>query len=112
MSDRSAGGAEYDRVGEAGPRVAAADVTAGQYTHRALRLPRPADAPLHRSPDGAPAGVSGAQSAGGDGTPRHGDGHAVAWNHRVPLRLLPGATAVVTADGTRDRHRDIPEFPG
>ncbi|MEV6027238.1 hypothetical protein [Streptomyces sp. NPDC052036] len=115
VGDRAAGEAEHHRAGErreAGPRVAVADAAAGQYAHRALRLPRPAHAPLHQSPGDAPSGVSGTQPVGDDGVPRHSDGHAVAFNHRAPLRLLPGATAVVTADATRDRHRDIPEFPG
>ncbi|MEU6364693.1 hypothetical protein ABZ876_02840 [Streptomyces sp. NPDC046931] len=121
VPERPVGGAERHRPGERrrdwaqGPRVTVADGASGQYAHRALRLPRPVHTPPQQSPDGAPNGVFGvfnAQSAGDDGAPRHGDGHAVASNHRAPLRLLPGATAVVTADGTRDRHRDIPEFPG
>ncbi|MGW5476103.1 hypothetical protein [Streptomyces sp. NPDC004008] len=112
VADRASGEAEHHRAGEAGPRVAVADGAAGQCAHRALRLPRPSHAPLHQSPGDAPSGVSGTQPVGDDGAPRHSGGHAVALNHRAPLRLLPGATAVVTADGTRDRHRDIPEFPG
>ncbi|MFF3510149.1 hypothetical protein [Streptomyces sp. NPDC002573] len=115
VADRASGEAEHHRTGErreAGPRVAVAAGAAGRYAHRALRLSRTAHAPLHQSPGDAPSGLSGTQPVGDDGAPRHSDGHAVALNLRAPLRLLPGATAVVTADGTRDRHRDIPEFPG
>lgn len=115
VADRASGETEHHRTGErreAGPRVAVAAGAVGRYAHRALRLSRTAHAPLHQSPGDAPSGVSGTQPVGDDGAPRHSDGHAVALNLRAPLRLLPGATAVVTADGTRDRHRDIPEFPG
>ncbi|MDT0461796.1 hypothetical protein [Streptomyces gibsoniae] len=115
VADRASGEAEHHRAGErreAGPQAVEVDGAAGRYAHRALRLPRTAHAPLHQSPGDAPSGVSGTQPVGDDGAPRHSDGHAVALILRAPLRLLPGSTAVVTADGTRDRHRDIPEFPG
>ncbi|GAA3032509.1 hypothetical protein [Streptomyces glomeratus] len=121
VQERPVGGARRHRPGEQrqdwgqGPRITGADAASGRYARRALRLPRPVHAPLPQSPDGAPNGVFGvfdAHSAGDDRASRHGDGHAVAPHHRAPLRLLPGATAVVTADGTRDRHRNIPKFPG
>ncbi|MFD1661583.1 hypothetical protein ACFSL4_26105 [Streptomyces caeni] len=95
--------------GEYGPRDTRAD--AGEYAHRAPHAGRSARLPRHQAPDGDPTGALGGRPATDGGAPRH-DGHAVAANHRAPLRLVPGATAVVTADGTRDRHRDIPEFPG
>ncbi|MER6123987.1 hypothetical protein ABT173_15285 [Streptomyces sp. NPDC001795] len=90
----------------------AAGATAEEYAHRASHLVPTAQPPRHEAPDGDPTGVFGGQPATDGGSPGHGDGHAVASNHRAPLRLVPGATAVVTVDGTRDRHRDIPEFPG
>ncbi|MFJ9868479.1 hypothetical protein [Streptomyces sp. NPDC101165] len=69
------------------------------------------DAPAQPAPTGDPDGVLGKQAA--DGTaPRHGDAYAVALDGRAPLRLLPGTTARVDTPGTRERHRDIPVFPG
>jgi hypothetical protein len=68
-------------------------------------------APGYPSPSGDPAGVLGKQAA--DVTAfRHGDAHAVTLDHRAPLRLTPGATACVDAPSTRERHRDVPVFPG
>ncbi|MFC3578352.1 hypothetical protein ACFOZ0_34855 [Streptomyces yaanensis] len=105
--------AEQRQTGAYGPGVpAATDATAGEHTHRAPDLGRTAHLPRHQAPGGDPTGALGEQPAVDSGAPRHGDGHAVASNHRAPLRLVPGATAVATAGGTRDRHRDIPEFPG
>ncbi|MFF4251192.1 hypothetical protein ACFY1L_08305 [Streptomyces sp. NPDC001663] len=71
----------------------------------------PRTAPAHPAPDGDPTGALGSPSAVDNGTQRHGDGHAVALNHRAPLRLLPGAAARAAAAETRDRHRDIPVSP-
>ncbi|MEU1704554.1 hypothetical protein ABZ478_04010 [Streptomyces sp. NPDC005706] len=89
--------------------------------------PATAQAPAHiparhaTAPSGAPAqqptapgdpdGALGKQAADGTAS-RHGDAHATALDGRAPLRLLPGATARVDAPGTRERHRDIPLFPG
>ncbi|MFI6338617.1 hypothetical protein [Streptomyces sp. NPDC050535] len=72
----------------------------------------PVPAPAHRTPPGDPTGVPAHQSAGDNGGPRHGDPHAVTSHHRVPLRLVPGASVAVTVVETRDRFRDIPVFPG
>ncbi|MFE8942655.1 hypothetical protein [Streptomyces sp. NPDC007856] len=62
-------------------------------------------------PTGDSDGVLGKQAADGS-TSRHGDAHAVTFDDRAPLRLASGATARVDAPRTRDRHRDIPVFPG
>ncbi|MFF4572347.1 hypothetical protein [Streptomyces sp. NPDC001410] len=69
------------------------------------------DAPAQPAPTGDPDGVLGKQAADGTAT-RHGDAYAVTRDGRAPLRLLPGTTARVDAPGTRERHRDIPVFPG
>ncbi|MFF2199185.1 hypothetical protein [Streptomyces sp. NPDC058145] len=71
-----------------------------------------AGAPAQRpAPSGDPDGALGKQAADGAAS-RHGDAHAIALDGRAPLRLLPGSTARVDAQGTRERHRDIPLFPG
>ncbi|MFJ1603140.1 hypothetical protein ACIOHS_07210 [Streptomyces sp. NPDC088253] len=73
----------------------------------------PGPGPDRQAPPGDPTGVPAGQSAVDSGTPRHGDPHAVVTpSHRAPLRLVPGVPAAVTAAETRDRHRDIPLFPG
>ncbi|QIY97807.1 hypothetical protein HEP87_32310 [Streptomyces sp. S1D4-11] len=72
----------------------------------------PGPGPDRQAPPGDPTGALGGQSAVDNGTPRHGDPHAVTPGHRAPLRLVLGVPAAVTAAGTRDRHRDIPVFPG
>ncbi len=69
-------------------------------------------APGHRAPAGRGEGVLDSRSAADSGSPRHGDAHAVTVSQRTPVGLMPGAAARVEADGTRDRHRDIPVFPG
>lgn len=71
-----------------------------------------AHAPAHQAPSENPSGALGGKSAVDNGSSRHGDAHAITPNHRAPLRLVPGAAASVDAAGTRDRHRDIPVFPG
>ncbi|MFD7707679.1 hypothetical protein [Streptomyces sp. NPDC059786] len=69
-------------------------------------------APPEQAPAGDPTGLLGNRSAVDGGAPRHGDSQAVAPHHRVSMRLVPGAAAVLIAAGTRDRHRDILKFPG
>lgn len=71
-----------------------------------------AQPPAHQEPESAPRGALGHGSATDNGSPRHGDAHAVAFSNRAQLRLVPGIAAVVTAAETRDRYRDIPVFPG
>ncbi|MFE2563324.1 hypothetical protein [Streptomyces mirabilis] len=73
----------------------------------------PGPGPDRQAPPGDPTGALGGQSALDNGTPRHGDPHAVVTpSHRAPPRLVPGVPAAVTAAETRDRYRDIPLFPG
>ncbi|MGP4044891.1 hypothetical protein [Streptomyces sp. 2A115] len=99
-----------------GPRLAGGQAVAGGD----LRHDHTADAddagavrvPARQAPDGDPTGVLGHRSAIDNGSSRHGDAQAVALNERAQLRLVPGAAADVSAAGTRDRHRDIPAFPG
>jgi len=97
-----------------GPRlvvdVTSADATAVQGSGR--RAAGAGYLPAHQAPDGDPAGVPANRAAVDNGTPRHGDAHAVALNHRPPVRLVPGDAVRAAAAGTRDRHRDIPVFPG
>ncbi|MEU6800255.1 hypothetical protein [Streptomyces neyagawaensis] len=86
--------------------VAAAHRAAGKGAARVGRTVEP------QAPGGVPTGALGGHSAVDNGGPRHAEPHAVTSPHRAPLSLAPGATAADAADGTRDRHRDIPEFPG
>ncbi|MER6011319.1 hypothetical protein [Streptomyces bluensis] len=67
--------------------------------------------PAQQAP-GDEAGAFGRHSAVDNGGSRHGEPHAVTLDHRAPLSRVLGVTAVVAVDGTRDWHRDIPEFPG
>jgi hypothetical protein len=94
-----------------GPSGPAAD-TDGVAARRDHGGTRAEQAPARQAPPGDPTGALGNQFAVDNGPPRHGDPHAVTSNHRAPLRLAPGASAVVTAAETRDRYRDIPVFPG
>ncbi|WP_166021479.1 hypothetical protein [Streptomyces chilikensis] len=71
-------------------------------------VPLPAD----RTPAGDPSGLPAGTASADNGSPRHGDAHAVTSDARPPLRLRPGAAAGDDAAGTRDRHRDVPVFPG
>ncbi|MFB7199262.1 hypothetical protein [Streptomyces sp. NPDC056240] len=59
-----------------------------------------------------PSGSAVGQSAGDGSSTRHSDLAAAAFGSGATARLLPGATASSHAAPTRDRHRDIPEFPG
>ncbi|MEV7072877.1 hypothetical protein [Streptomyces sp. NPDC093990] len=80
--------------------------------HRATATTTTAHPPAHQAPSDKPDGTLGGKSAVDNGSSRHGDAHAITPDHRAPLRLVPGAAASVDAAGTRDRHRDIPVFPG
>ncbi|WP_326728759.1 hypothetical protein [Streptomyces phaeochromogenes] len=97
-----------------GPRFAGGPAAAGDGVrhHAATQGTWAAQAPVHQVPDGDPMGALGRHSAVDNGSPRHGDAQAVASNDRARSTLVPGAAADVTAAGTRDRHRDIPAFPG
>ncbi|MGY4992822.1 hypothetical protein [Streptomyces sp. 900105245] len=72
----------------------------------------PAEAPGLPAPAGDPDGALGKQAAVDGTTSRHGDAQAVTLTDRAPLRLAPGTLAHADAPGTRERHRDIPVFPG
>ncbi|GAA1931526.1 hypothetical protein GCM10009837_66610 [Streptomyces durmitorensis] len=61
---------------------------------------------------GDPARTLGGQSAGDGSQTRHGDPCAASCDSRAPVRLLQGAGAGQAAAPIRERHRDIPEFPG
>lgn len=94
-ADADAGGATRDGDGHGAPRSAA-------HTE-------PAPAP--HAPAGRPDGTVGNRSTADNGTPRHGDAHAVTPCPRPPLRLVPGAIERAEATGTRDRYRDVPVSP-
>ncbi|MFI6441020.1 hypothetical protein [Streptomyces sp. NPDC050759] len=97
-----------------GPRFAGhgtvTEAAAHPSTHRTT--PSTSHAPAHQVPSDNHGGALGGKSAVDNGSSRHGDAHAVTLDNRAPLRLVPGAAASVDAAGTRDRHRDIPVFPG
>ncbi|WP_328494441.1 hypothetical protein OHS59_18110 [Streptomyces sp. NBC_00414] len=100
-----------------GPRVAVVPAAAGEdVRHRGhagnTRATGVGQAPVHQVPDGDPTGASGRHLGVDNGSPRHGDAQAVTLNERARPTLVPGAAADVTAAGPRDRHRDIPAFPG
>ncbi|MFF1718998.1 hypothetical protein [Streptomyces sviceus] len=96
-----------------GPRfVGHGTVTELVTHHPAHRATSTAHVPSHQAPSDSPDGALSGKSAVDNGSSRHGDAHAVTPHHRAPLRLVPGAAASVDAAGTRDRHRDIPVFPG
>jgi hypothetical protein len=61
---------------------------------------------------GDPGRTLGGQSAGDGGSTRHGDPCAASLVSRAPVRLLQGGGAPQAPATIRDRHRDIPEFPG
>ncbi|TGA90323.1 hypothetical protein [Streptomyces sp. MZ04] len=61
---------------------------------------------------GGPVRTLGGPSAGDGGSTRHGDPCAASGDSRAPVRLLAGAGASQVSASLRDRHRDIPEFPG
>lgn len=68
--------------------------------------------PAQHSPDGLPTSALRRHSTVDNGGPRHAEPQAAASLDRAPLSLVPGVPADDAANGTRDRHRDIPEFPG
>ncbi|MFJ8805010.1 hypothetical protein [Streptomyces sp. NPDC102490] len=68
-------------------------------------------APARPAPTGDPDGALGTASGADQGTPRHGDTHAVAPQHRLTFRLLPGAPERAEAAGVREPCRDIPVSP-
>ncbi|MEU6357078.1 hypothetical protein ABZ896_48580 [Streptomyces sp. NPDC047072] len=113
---KPADGAEADAVvtGPAvyGPRFAGQDTGSRAAAHSSGDRGTSVHLPARQAPGDVPGGALGSRPAVDNGTSRHGDAFAVTFVHRAPLRLLPGAAACVDAAGTRDRHRDIPVFPG
>jgi hypothetical protein len=99
-----------------GPRFSGWDTltetVAHTSAHRTTTSSTAAPAPGHRVPSDTPGGALGGKPAVDNGSSRHGDAYAVTLIHRAFPRLVPGAAADVDAAGTRDRHRDIPVFPG
>ncbi|MFI9174002.1 hypothetical protein [Streptomyces lincolnensis] len=86
-------------------------VSGGAGSAAAHRVAAVEHAPMEQSP-GAPGGALVGKPAMDSGTSRHGgDAHAVTFDHRAPLWLVPGAAVGVDADGTRNRHQDIPVSP-
>ncbi|MDC2947187.1 hypothetical protein [Streptomyces heilongjiangensis] len=117
------GGRERRRVGPAraahGPFAGDGDVAAVAAHHRDAGAgdARAGDAragrtPEPQAPDGVPTDALGVHAAADNGGPRHAEPHAVTSLQRAPSGLAPGATAADAVGGTRDRRRDIPEFPG
>ncbi|MGW0768505.1 hypothetical protein [Streptomyces sp. NPDC002676] len=96
-------------VAEYGPH--AAFVPHGAAHPSVHRATAPVEAPSRPAPSGDPDSVLGKQAVDGSAS-RHGDGYAITLDDRAPLWLLPGAAARVDAPRTRERHRDIPVFPG
>ncbi|WP_143671946.1 hypothetical protein [Streptomyces caniscabiei] len=88
------------------PHRTAADAGAGAGDQPGVR------APGRQSQDGLPTGALGRHSAVDNGGPRHAGPHALATLPHTPLSLVPGAPAADAAGGTRERHRDVPVFPG
>ncbi|MFJ4783086.1 hypothetical protein [Streptomyces sp. NPDC088794] len=92
-------------------------VDAGAVGHvsapsRGQRVAGAGYAPVHQAPGGDPSdGAAGSRSGVDGGSSRHGDAHAVALTHRVPLRFVAGAAGRSGAAEIRDRHRDIPVSP-
>ncbi|MDH6623626.1 hypothetical protein M2271_001418 [Streptomyces sp. LBL] len=94
------------------PYVAGTTVTQAVAHLSAHRVGRSVFAPVRQAPTQGPGGALGGKSGLDTGSSRHGgNAHAVTFDHRAPLSLVPGAAAGVDADGTRDRHRDIPVSP-
>jgi hypothetical protein len=111
-------------AGAGGRAVVGAPASAVAYGPDGAGVPQPlayigarysaaaaAGVPERPVPTGDPDGVLGKPAADGSAS-RHGDAHAVTLGDRASVRLAPGATARVDAPSTRERHRDIPVFPG
>ncbi|OIK04949.1 hypothetical protein [Streptomyces monashensis] len=67
--------------------------------------------PGRPAPAGTPNGVPGKQATDGTAS-RHADAYAVTLGHHASLRLVSGTAVRTDAPRTRERHRDIPVFPG
>ncbi|MGI5428104.1 hypothetical protein [Streptomyces sp. CA-179760] len=117
-------GASPATTGDASPE-AHGDHYRAPYTHRAAHdhahhVRRAAHTgpsvsgavPVGHVPGGRPDGTLCNRYTADNGTPRHGDAHAVTPDGRAPLSLVRGVAARACAAATRDGHRDIPVFPG
>ncbi|MGW8680479.1 hypothetical protein ACWGNN_05330 [Streptomyces sp. NPDC055817] len=93
-----------EAVGDVFAPAGANPAPAGNSATKAAGISTPAPA--------FPSGSAVGQSAGDGSSTRHSDLAAAAFGSGATARLLPGATASSHAAPTRDRHRDIPEFPG
>ncbi|RFC72741.1 hypothetical protein [Streptomyces sp. AcE210] len=95
-----------EAVGDVFAPAGASAVPARTPATEAAGTSTPAPAPAF------PSGSAVGQSAGDGSSTRHSDLAAAAFGSGATARLVPGATAPSHAAPTRDRHRDIPEFPG
>ncbi|MFI8949298.1 hypothetical protein ACIGO6_22600 [Streptomyces sp. NPDC053750] len=92
--------------------VAAGTVPSAVQGDTRSAVPAPTGhAPVHQAPPGDPDGALDTGSGADNGTPRHCDAHAVTPQHRLPLRLVPGALVRADVTETRERYRDIPVSP-
>ncbi|WP_399928517.1 hypothetical protein [Streptomyces kanamyceticus] len=66
----------------------------------------------HTPSPAVPGGRLGNATAVDGNASRHGDQCAAALDSRAPVRLLAGPGRPADSAPIRDRHRDIPEFPG
>lgn len=110
----TAGHSDAARPGKREAAEAVGDVFAPAGGNVPVRTPAEQAAGTS-TPAPAPAFPSGSavgQSAGDGSSTRHSDLAAAAFGSGATARLLSGATASSHAAPTRDRHRDIPEFPG
>ncbi|MET7286067.1 hypothetical protein [Streptomyces sp. NPDC005573] len=92
-------------------RPLVAEALAHPLVRRAHRTGASAGLPGCPGSGGDPAGVPGKQAADG-GSSRHGDAQALSPAARASVRLVSAGAARADATRTRERHRDIPVFPG
>ncbi|NUR66031.1 MAG: hypothetical protein HOQ47_09735 [Streptomyces sp.] len=103
----------HTAVGDYGPPSVAGSPATGTpsraHGHRAAASA--GYVPVQQAPVGDQGWALGHRPGVDNGSSRHGDAQAVSLNDRAPLRLVPGGIVRADADGTRDRHRDIPVSP-
>jgi len=110
---KAATAATHTAVGDYGPPSVAGSPATGTparaHGHRAAASA--GYLPVRQAPVGDQGWALGHRPGMDNGSSRHGDAQAVSLNDRAPLRLVPGGIVRADADGTRDRHRDIPVSP-